>query len=58
MKLFNICMCVLGGAGLLSAVLGVVGLAVGGYAVCFIFGLAGLVLGALVGLVFGIRMFQ
>ena len=58
MKLFNICMCVLGGAGLLSVVLGIVGLAVGGYAVCFIFGLAGLVLGALVGLVFGIRMFQ
>jgi len=51
-------MCVVGGAGLLSVVLGIVGLAVGGYAVCFVFGLVGLVLGALVGLVFGIRMFQ
>jgi hypothetical protein len=58
MKLFNICMCVMGGAGLLSAVLGIVGLVVGGYAVCFVFGLVGLVLGALVGLVLGIRMFQ
>lgn len=46
MKLFNICMCVMGGAGLLSGVLGIVGLAVGGYALCFIFGLAGLVLGS------------
>lgn len=51
-------MCVVGSAGLLSVALGVVGLIVGGYAVSFIFGLAGLVLGALVGLVFGIRMFQ
>ncbi|WP_233635919.1 hypothetical protein [Hymenobacter setariae] len=54
MKIFAICACVLGGACLLSVALGVVGLAMGGYAVCFIFGLAGLVVGALVGLVVGI----
>jgi hypothetical protein len=58
MKLFSICMCVVGGAVLLSIVLGIVGLAVGGYAVCFVFGLAGLVLGALVGLVFGIINYE
>ncbi len=51
-------MCVVGGAVLLSIVLGIVGLAVGGYAVCFVFGLAGLVLGALVGLVFGIIKYE
>jgi hypothetical protein len=43
-----------GGACLLSVVLGVVGLAIGGYAVSFIFGLAGLLVGAVVGLVVGI----
>jgi hypothetical protein len=58
MRIFNICACVLGGAFLLSVVLGVVGLAVGGYAVCFIFGLAGLVVGAVGGLVLGIINFK
>jgi hypothetical protein len=54
MKVFTICACVLGCACLLSVVLGIVGLAISGYAVCFIFGLAGLLAGALVGLVVGI----
>ena len=58
MKIFNICACVLLASGLLCGVLGVVGLAIGGYAVGFLFGLAGLGLGAVLGLVYGLRNFR
>lgn len=58
MRIFNICACVLGASVLLSFALGIVGLAVGGYAVGFLFGLAGVVLGAIGGLLFGIRTFR